>query len=201
MLAHVPVVGSYLDIGCGAGRFGGQLKSRSPGAEVWGVEPVREAASAAASRIDRVVAGSFPDCSVDIGRTFECVICNDVLEHMVDPWSALGVIRNLLEPSGVLVASIPNIRNFATLATLALRGRWDYVSAGVLDRTHLRFFTKATMTEMVEAGGFRVESVSGAWPLETTRMRVLGAASRLLSKSLADEGRYRQYVLVAVRTP
>ena len=197
MLPHVPAVDSYLDLGCGEGRFAGHLKSRRPDAEVWGIEPDADAAAEAATRLDRVITGSFPDCVTEIDRRFACIVCNDVLEHMADPWGACAEIAELLEPGGTLVASIPNIRNLGTLSQVALKGRWDYVPAGVLDRTHLRFFTKATMTEMIERAGLRVQSVSGSWPLTTAKMRVLRAAAWCLSPDLATEGVYRQYVVVA----
>lgn len=197
VLPHVPVVDTYLDLGCGEGRFGEALKERRPGTTVWGVEPNATAAQAARGRLDQVVVGAFPDCRDEITRTFDCVVANDVLEHIEDPWAACGELAALLQPGGVLVASIPNVRNFATLATLALQGRWDYVDAGVLDRTHLRFFTRATAVEMIEAAGLVVTSTHGAWPLTTVKMRALRAACRPLAPGLAREGRFRQYVVVA----
>ena len=200
MLPHVPVGDSYLDLGCGEGRFAEQLKARHPTAVVWGIEPSEDAARAAATRIDRVIVGTYPECRDEIDRRFSCIVCNDVLEHMVDPWTASAELVGLLEPGGILVASLPNVRNLATIYRLVLKGRWDYVDSGVLDRTHLRFFTPATMVEMIEAAGLRVESVSGSWPLTTVKMRLLRAGSWLLSRNFAKEGLFRQYVIVARAT-
>ncbi|MBX7161533.1 MAG: class I SAM-dependent methyltransferase [Acidimicrobiia bacterium] len=197
MLPHIPAVDSYLDVGCAEGRFAGHLKARRPGSVVWGIEPDPEAAAEAAGRIDHVVRGTFPQCLPEVDRRFACIVCNDVLEHMVDPWGACEEFAARLEPGGTLVASIPNIRNLATLSQLALKGRWDYVPAGVLDRTHLRFFTRATIIEMFEAAGFSVESVTGSWPLTTVKMRVLRAAVWCVRPGLAREGAFRQYVVVA----
>lgn len=197
VLPHVPAVDAYLDLGCGEGRFGEALKARRAGTAVWGVEPNAAAAHEAEARLDQVIVGSFPDCRDAITRAFDCVVANDVLEHIEDPWAACGELADLLEPGGTLVASIPNIRNFATLATLALQGRWDYVDAGVLDRTHLRFFTRATMVEMIEAAGLVVTSTHGAWPLTTVRMRALRAVAWLFAPGLAREGEFRQYVVIA----
>ena len=198
MLPFVPRLPSYLDLGCGEGRFGALLKDRDPLCEVWGVEP-SDAATTAEGRLDRVLRGLFPEAVDAVDRRFAGVICNDVLEHMIDPWSACGRIADLLEPGGTLVASIPNFRNFATLSTIAVGGRWDYVDAGVLDRTHLRFFTRRTMVEMIESAGFIVESVTGSWPLTTRKMYLLRQAARLFSPDLAREGEFRQYVIVARR--
>jgi glycosyltransferase involved in cell wall biosynthesis/2-polyprenyl-3-methyl-5-hydroxy-6-metoxy-1,4-benzoquinol methylase len=197
MLPHVPVADSYLDLGCGEGRFAEQLKSRHPAAVVWGVEPSGEAASEAATRIDQVIVGSYPECRNQIDRRFSCIVCNDVLEHMVDPWTALAELVALLEPGGTLVASLPNIRNLATIYRLAVNGRWDYVDSGVLDRTHLRFFTPATMVEMIESAGLQIEAVKGSWPLTTRKMRLLRVGSWFISRGLARDGVFRQYVIVA----
>ena len=197
MLPFVPSVGSFLDLGCGEGRFGASLKQRDPSAVVWGVEPSAVPRERAIGRLDRVIGGTFPECLPELDRTFDCVVCNDVLEHMYDPWSACEVIADLLSPGGTLVVSIPNIRNFATLLQLTMKGRWDYVDAGVLDRTHLRFFTPSTMREMVEERGFRVESLTGSWPLVTAKMRLIYGVCRVVAPSLGREGRFRQYVMVA----
>ena len=117
ILPFVPVVDSYLDLGCGEGRFAEQLKARHPGATVWGVEPrTRRRPREAAPRVDYVIVGAFPECRSKIDRRFECIVCNDVLEHMVDPWSASAELARLLEPGGTLVASLPNVRNFATIS-------------------------------------------------------------------------------------
>lgn len=200
MLPQVPLASSYLDVGCGEGRFGGHLKERAPSAIVWGIEPTHEAALEANSRLDHVIEGTFPDCIEQIDRRFDCIICNDVLEHMVDPWQAASELASLLMPGGALVVSIPNIRNLGTLSQLVFKGRWDYVSAGVLDRTHLRFFTRATTIEMVESAGLRVDLVQGAWPLVTPKMKLLRAMAWFVSRTLAREGVYRQFVVVARST-
>lgn len=197
MLPFVPRVASYLDLGCGEGRFGASLKQRDPSAVVWGVEPSDGPGERAAGRLDRVVVGTFPACLPEIDRSFDCIVCNDVLEHMYDPWSACDDLAELLNPGGTLVVSMPNIRNFATLLQLAVKGRWDYVDAGVLDRTHLRFFTPSTMREMAEAHGFRVDNLTGSWPLDTVKMRLIRSVCRAVAPGLAREGRFRQFVMVA----
>jgi 2-polyprenyl-3-methyl-5-hydroxy-6-metoxy-1,4-benzoquinol methylase len=191
VLAVVPDAPSYLEVGCGTGAFGSSLRRRHPDAEMWGIELVPEAAEEAEQVFDRVVVGPFPDVADQLDRTFECVVCNDVLEHMVDPWRALDRIVELVEPGGAVVASIPNVRNLQTITQL-LRGRWDYVPSGVLDRTHLRFFTKATMIELFEGAGLRVEQIVGSFSLGTNRL----AALRLTSWPILHRLLYRQYILV-----
>lgn len=157
MLPFVPVKGRILDVGCNKGGFGAHLKAR--GAEVWGVEPDMDCAAIAATRLDRVIHGRYPE-DIPAGTTFDCVVFNDVLEHMVDPIEVLLATHRLLASSGVIVASIPNVRNLRVVGRLLLRGRWDYADVGILDRTHLRFFTRGTMRELFENTGYRVEQLS-----------------------------------------
>ena len=193
VLAVVPPASSYLEVGCGAGAFGATVKAAHPGSDVWGIELVPEAAAEARTRLDHVVAGPFPDVADEIDRTFDCIICNDVLEHMVDPWSALDRLVTMLAPGGAIVASIPNVRHPQTIVDLVVRGRWDYVPSGVLDRTHLRFFTKATMVELFEGAGMRVERIVGSFPIGGNRWSWL----RLTSWPVVRHLLWRQYILVA----
>jgi tetratricopeptide (TPR) repeat protein len=86
--------------------------------------------------------------------TFDCVICADVLEHLRDPWAFLARVRPLLAPQGLLLASIPNVQFVQVLWELA-QGRWTYQPAGILDRTHLRFFTRREFRRALRAAGFQ----------------------------------------------
>jgi 2-polyprenyl-3-methyl-5-hydroxy-6-metoxy-1,4-benzoquinol methylase len=165
-----------LDVGCCFGAFGALLESR--GIETWGIEPDPIYAARAEERMTKVIRGFFPDAAPQAEK-FDCVTFNDVLEHVADPADALAATVDLLNEGGWVLASIPNVRHITVLFDLVVKGRWDYTDAGILDRTHLRFFTKATMRELFEASGFRVESIT---PLTTTRltspklraMRILG---------------------------
>jgi len=195
VLPLVPKVGSYLEVGCASGNFGAQLKRQFPDAVVWGVEPVSGPAEVASGRLDRVVNGLFPACLPEIDRIFDCIICNDVLEHMADPWTALDALVGLLAPGGVLVTSIPNVRNPQTIFRLVVRGRWDYEPSGVLDKTHLRFFTKSTARELLEGAGLQVREVVGSHPLGVNRWAWLRLDRWPIVKNLL----FRQYIMVASR--
>lgn len=151
----MPPVQRLLDVGCSWGRFASEVAA-AHGAEAWGIEPDPETAEVAATRLDRVIVGRFPD-DIPSGETFDCVTFTDVLEHLVDPVAALAAARATLRPGGHVVASIPNVRHRSVLVPLLKAGRFDYVEAGILDRTHLRFFTRATMREMFESNGWHVE--------------------------------------------
>jgi len=84
-------------------------------------------------------------------------LCLDFLEHLADPWSFLEAVKSKLSPSGCLIASLPNLRRVKVLWNLAVRGRFDYAEEGIMDRTHLRFFTRKSALELMNSGGFIVE--------------------------------------------
>ena len=92
-------------------------------------------------------------------ETFDCVVCADVLEHIKEPWGVLSQLFGLLRPGGCIVVSIPNIRNLGILAELAA-GDWVYQDAGILDRTHLRFFTRRSFQRALLGAGFTIRSTN-----------------------------------------
>lgn len=155
-----PGVRTLLDVGCLAGGFGRMLKARRPSLEVWGIEADPAAAAVARSRLDHVIEGTYPDAAPT--RRFGCVVFNDVLEHIVDPWAALERTLPLLEPGGVVVASIPNVRYYAVSWALLVRGKWEYGDGGVLDRTHLRFFTRRTVQALFASTGYQVRTLEAS---------------------------------------
>jgi 2-polyprenyl-3-methyl-5-hydroxy-6-metoxy-1,4-benzoquinol methylase len=158
MLAFVPPAArSVLDVGCGPGGFGQSLRQDDPSRELWAVEADEEVAADAARFYDRLIVGA--------GRTFDCVVFNDVLEHTVDPWALLRSTVPLLAPGGVVVASIPNVRNVSVVLDLVLRGNWTYRDIGILDRTHLRFFTSRSIRALFADSGFAVETMHGINPV------------------------------------
>lgn len=92
---------------------------------------------------------------------FSTILCLDVLEHLVDPWNVVQRLHGMLEPDGVIIASIPNIRYFKASIPLLIQGRWDLKDSGVLDRTHLRWFVRKTAIELMTSSGLRLEEVVG----------------------------------------
>jgi 2-polyprenyl-3-methyl-5-hydroxy-6-metoxy-1,4-benzoquinol methylase len=90
---------------------------------------------------------------------FDVIICGDVLEHLVDPYEMVRKLKTFLKKDGVLIISLPNIREFNTLKTIFFKGDFKYTESGILDKTHLRFFCKKNMINLFEENGFEVEEV------------------------------------------
>lgn len=150
-----------LDVGCWNGTLGRKL-IRDCNAVVDGIE--RDATQAQQAReggyrrvdvadLDREV----PDAD---GRSYDVILFGDVLEHLVHPEQVLEKLVGRLKPGGRVLVSLPNIA-FAVNRVTHLLGRWDYKDYGILDRTHLRFFTKRTMIALVESAGLRVVRIDG----------------------------------------
>jgi trans-aconitate methyltransferase len=157
-------VGRALDIGCGPGGFGATLRDTYPGAWLAAVEPEPTQAAGARTQFDEVFDGFFPEALPPSVEPFDLVTMLDVIEHVVDPWTMLADVRRHLAPRGAVVAAIPNIQYLPTSANLLLRGRWTYTDEGLLDRTHLRFFTRETVSELFSSAGYRIEQVGRVNP-------------------------------------
>lgn len=150
--------GAVLELGCGTGATLAWLKTEHGFTQTVGVELFADAAAEAATRVDRVIQGDIERMEPDLPQ-FDLILCMDVLEHLVDPWAVMDRLAGLLKPGGRLIASIPNVRNWRALLPLLLAGRWEYQRAGILDRTHLRFFTRRSAIALVAGSGLRVHAV------------------------------------------
>ncbi len=147
--------GKVLDIGCAAGRLGEAIKSRQA-AEVTGIEYDGEVAALARSRLDRVLVGDVEQLEPDFEpEGFDAIVCGDVLEHLREPEVLLRRARHWLAPGGRLVASIPNVRHWTVVRSL-LNGNWTYEAAGLLDRDHVRFFTRRSIETLFERAGLAI---------------------------------------------
>jgi 2-polyprenyl-3-methyl-5-hydroxy-6-metoxy-1,4-benzoquinol methylase len=147
-----------LDVGCGTGALGKGLKEKGT-VEVCGIELSHSAATEAARVLDRVIEGDVERIDIPFKEEyFDCIVCADVLEHLFDPWSVVGKLKRFLRRGGVIVASIPNV-GFHRVIRALIRGEWRYADSGVLDRSHLRFFTWEGMKALFEENGFTIEKV------------------------------------------
>lgn len=151
----LPATGSrMLELGCGEGATLGWLKESRRFDECWGIELMEPAARVARGIFDHVIVTDIEAGGVqfDDGR-FDLILCLDVLEHLKDPWTVMARLGHWLAAGGALIASVPNIRYYGIVRDLALNGTFQYGDFGILDRTHLRFFTKKSAIELMRAGG------------------------------------------------
>ena len=184
-----------LDLGCASGELGGALKSRQ-GAEVVGVEIDPVYAAEARERLDSVVCADVDtvlDCDT-LGR-FDCLIAADVLEHLVDPWRTLQQAAQLLDPRGVAIVSLPNVRYVLTFWRLIRDGRWPREPAGPYDATHLRWFTPRDARELLEQAGLTLEQATPRYFFRGRALSMAQVVGRFgLSEFLAGE-----YLLIGRR--
>ncbi len=185
---------SVLEIGCGTGAFGALVKQER-GCRYFGVELAEKAAIHARDRLDNVVVANIESQSLPFERrSFDCLVCNDVLEHLVDPWASLQKLTEFVRPGGAVVISMPNVRFSEVVKNLVFRRQWEYQSEGVLDRTHLRFFTESSIRSLMELAGLKVVRLEGINPIRYAwRLRLLNLA---LFGALSDM-RYPQYGCLA----
>lgn len=195
MLQFIPAgCHTILEIGCGEGLFGNNLKQLT-NAEIWGVEINAEAADKAKAKLDRVLKGDFNNCYIDLpGEYFDCIVFNDVLEHFTYPDIILKECKKLLRPEGAIVASIPNVRYIGNLKELIIKKDWKYKKeGGILDYTHFRFFTQKSILRMFKEAGYKIELIKG---LPTKMYWVFYIINFLAVFQLSDT-RYPQFAVVA----
>jgi SAM-dependent methyltransferase len=163
-----------LEVGCAEGVFANTLReTRKPlRLEIVGVEINPSAASRAEQVLDAVFVGNIEDIELPFPEHFDCVVLADVLEHLVNPWKALEKVRTYLRPGGCVVSSIPNVQHWRVVLDL-LQGRWEYKNEGILDNTHLRFFTRESVRKLFETTGFEVEVLRAR--VSTPRSRALNS--------------------------
>lgn len=168
---------TVLEIGCGAGATGRFIKQQHPEVIYYGVEIDRDAAGEARKVLDHVVTCDVEAFTLeDVGiprQGIDVVILADVLEHLYDPWKLLRSLHAHLRPGGAVVASIPNTQNVRMVQNL-VNGFWTYGSQGLLDATHVRFFTLIEIGKMFTGSGYQIDQLvsscdadmptAGPWP-------------------------------------
>ncbi len=150
-----------LDIGCWRGDLGRALMEQ--GCTVSGVELDPDAAAVAAKSFEKVVVADLdraPFADEFAPASFDAIVLADVLEHLHDPVGVLRAALSLLAPGGEVVISLPNVAHGA-LRLAHLQGRWDLTDTGLLDRTHIRFFNRERMLDLLEAAGVVLEELRG----------------------------------------
>lgn len=185
-----------LDVGCSSGVMGAALQDR--GHEVVGVEFDPALAAQARTRLPRVEVADVESLAAAGTRVddtpFDCVVFADVLEHLRDPWTVVRWGEQHLAADGCMVVSVPNVRHLETFVALGLRRRWPYKEVGIFDRTHLRFFARENLPDLLGGTDLRIVD------LHRTHMLKLNPRSRWnrLAPYLGDLGTL-QFVFRAER--
>ncbi len=193
MLQYIPLtVRRTLEFGCGCGFFSESIRKRMH-AECWGVEINERAAQIASEKLYKVIRSDATDSLTILPDDyFDCIILNDVLEHLADPFYLLDKMKAKLNNGGVAVLSIPNVRFWNHLRAFVWRGEWDYQDAGILDNTHLRFFTYKSLVKLFRTSGYEILTMEGLNPTHNTKFRIVNL---LLLNRLWD-ARYHHFACV-----
>lgn len=148
-----------VDFGCATGYLAQLLKLND--CVVTGVDYNQEASKIAEQHCQEVIVADLDFTSVTEifpSQKFDVAVFGDVLEHLRNPWKVLEDTKHILKPGGYVVASIPNIAHGAIRLAL-LQGKFEYTQFGILDNTHLRFFTKKTIEDLFETTGYSVKAI------------------------------------------
>jgi 2-polyprenyl-3-methyl-5-hydroxy-6-metoxy-1,4-benzoquinol methylase len=152
--------GAALDIGCAAGMLGAGLLREGIVGACDGIELNAEAAHLAQSRLRKVWNGSIESLADEIPwQQYDLVILADVLEHLADPWAALRLLQARTAPGCRLLLSVPNVRHYKVSLPLLFKGEFRYADAGIMDRTHLHFFTRGSLEETVRDCGWTIRAM------------------------------------------
>lgn len=164
LMAMIPRGARVLDIGCGTGSISGMIRELR-GADVLGIEPHPERAKKAETEGIKVVNGVYSDEIPRNHGRFDIVLFADVLEHLTDPAHILEQVKSALAPNGRVLASIPNVAHWSVRLRL-LAGVFEYQPTGIMDATHLRWFTRDGARRLFHGAGYEVErfhAAAGAW--------------------------------------
>src|SRR5438034_10371711 len=143
-----------LDVGCGSGEIARLMREKD--CTVIGLELDSEKAAKAGTYCEQVFVGDIETMPLAFEpESFDVFVLSNILEHLRDPVATLRRLVPLLRPTGRILVDLPNVAHWDVRLRL-LRGRWDYEDAGILDRTHLRFYTRKTAREMLRETGFEI---------------------------------------------
>jgi cephalosporin hydroxylase/SAM-dependent methyltransferase len=170
---------TILEVGCAEGRLGEALKQGRPDRRVCGLERERGPAHLAAGRLDQVLQHDVEAAPPDLPpASFDCILFGDVLEHLRDPLGAIRRLLPLLRPDGTVLCCVPNVQHVSVVSAL-LRGDFQYQPLGIMDETHVRFFTYASFTKLLLDAGLEPEIVDHVpSPPSPAFMEALGPALR-----------------------
>jgi len=189
-------VRSSLEFGGGQGDFSALVKNTF-NAETWVVELNKQMSEIAATKNDRVVCMDAYEALEQLpDQRFDSIFFLDILEHLIDPYSLLHQCRDKLSKDGVVIASIPNIRYYRAFKNFVFKGTWEYKESGIMDITHLRFFTYSSIQNMFKALGYDDVSIHGIHESSSNGYRILN----WLSFNRFWDVRFKHFIVVAKKS-
>ena len=190
VIALIPATNNrVIELGCGVGLTLLEARKAGKASEIVGIDIMDRLPQH--DMLTRYYQGDIDAMPLDMEReSFDVALCADILEHLVDPWSALRKISLLLKPGGTLIVSLPNARNYVLALKLLFCGDFQYQSDGLLDRGHLRFFCKKNMMHLIRQAGFQVVRTD----FQLQKLRKL---FYILSFGLAEQFLVKQYLISA----
>ncbi|MCY9210182.1 class I SAM-dependent methyltransferase [Bacillus subtilis] len=197
-----PHAKTILEVGCAEGLFGAAVKEKT-NCSYYGIESYPPAAEKATHYIDEVITGDIETLKLPFQKnTFDHIIFGDVLEHLIDPWAVLGNIKPYVKETGSILASIPNIGHISIFEGL-LSGKWTYIQAGLLDKTHFRFFTLEEMKKMFHETGYKISQIEPIvftthyYEKMISKLAYVRSCMGIHHADLEEEARAYQYVIKA----
>jgi ubiquinone/menaquinone biosynthesis C-methylase UbiE/uncharacterized protein YbaR (Trm112 family) len=145
-----------LDVGCGSGSNARWYRQHGAH-ELVGIEIDPPSADKAVTLFDRIICAPVETAMAELDGPFDLIVCADVLEHLVDPWTVVTDLRRLSHSATVLAVSMPNIRFLGAIARIAVGPGFRYEDEGIFDVTHVRFFTGHDLDGLLRRGGWRPE--------------------------------------------
>ncbi|MET0300427.1 MAG: class I SAM-dependent methyltransferase [Flavitalea sp.] len=186
-----------LELGAGGGDTLVKIKEMQLASEVVGIElfDMPESNQKHPS-IDKLIIGNIEEMQPELPENyFDVIICGDVLEHLIDPWLAIKKISGFLKKDGIIIISAPNLREYRTLSKIIFKGTFSYTDAGIMDKTHLRFFCKKNLVELATTPDLKVVKVASnidSYP-GTTKTKIFN----LLSFNLFRDFFVTQFYVIA----
>ena len=207
LLSLIPKNASFIvEVGCSSGALAREFKKLSKGENRYvGIEIDREYGDLAKRYCDQVIVGDiekFEDKDWSAVSSADCWVFGDTLEHLQDPWRILKKIRSFIPANGVLACCIPNAQHWSLQVKLNI-GEFRYEKSGLLDKTHLRWFTRQTMLELFRDTGFLVTSLDPLIFDEPLRDQFIALLKRIAHRAGRDpemaskDALPMQYVLIA----
>lgn len=207
LLAFIPPTSSRLiEVGCSAGALAREFKKIHPNCHYLGIDIDATYVDLAKRYCDECLTLDIEAVEDDFYQKFkdvDCWIFGDTLEHLKDPWCVLSKIRQVIPAHGCVVVCIPNAQHWSMMARLSV-GDFRYQDSGLMDRRHIRWFTRQTMIELFEQNGFRIEAGQPRIFNEPHRELFLPLIAQLASlaggnaKLATQDALALQYVLRAV---